>query len=172
MSAPTSIRLLTPRDADALIRLRAEALANDPLSFAASPEDDRAHSADIVRASLADVDEQAIFGGFQDGTLQGMVGLYRDPKLKRRHIAHIWGVYVSPNARGIGLGRAMMLAAIARARQWQGIEQIQLSASTHEPGPVRLYESVGFKTWGIEKQALLNNGRYGDEAHMVLKLRR
>jgi RimJ/RimL family protein N-acetyltransferase len=170
MPTDFDVRPLRPAEAEALVRLRMEALDTDPLAFAASLEDDRALSLDFVRECLANEAEQAVFGAFLGEVLVGMVGLYRDPKLKRRHVAHVWGVYVSTAARGRGAGRAMMEAAIDHARQWPGIEQLQLSASTHAPGPVRLYEAVGFRTWGIEREALKWNDDYGDEAHMVLEL--
>lgn len=48
------------------------------------------------------------------------------------------------------------------------LEQLNLGVvSTNEPAK-RLYESMGFKTYGIEKRAIKMNGVYNDDEHMVL----
>ncbi len=50
------------------------------------------------------------------------------------------------------------------------LEQLTLGVvSTNEPAK-RLYESMGFKTYGIEKRAIKMNGVYSDDEHMVLFL--
>ena len=36
----------------------------------------------------------------------------------------------------------------------------------------KLYESLGFKTFGVQERSLKYNGQYWDEEHMVLFLRR
>jgi GNAT superfamily N-acetyltransferase len=170
MDRKPMVRRLNPGDAEALVILRMEALETDPLAFAASPEDDRGLSIDFVRDVLDEEEGQAVFGAFDGGRLVGMVGVYREAKLKRRQIAPVWGVYVSPAARGKGLGRAMMEAVIEQARGWEGVEMVQLGAAVSPPAAMRLYELVGFRTWGVEKRALKWEGNYGDEAHMVLEL--
>ncbi len=170
MNDSQSVRRLSPEDAETLVGLRREALENDPFAFSASPEDDRGLSLDFVRSFLGDMEEQAVFGAFDGDALVGMAGIHREPKIKRRHIAHVWGVYVSPAVRGRGLGRAMMQAAIEQARRWEGVELIQLGAATNTPAPIRLYESLGFRIWGVERKAVKWNGEYADDAQMLLEL--
>jgi RimJ/RimL family protein N-acetyltransferase len=165
------VRRLEVADAEAFVVLRREALANDPFAFAASPEDDRGLLVEEVRVFLANRAEQAVFGGFDGGQLAGIVGLYRENKLKRRHIAHVWGVYVTPSMRGRGLARAMMEALVAHARTCEGLELVELSAATSTPAPIRLYESLGFRAWGVEKNAIKWNDAYADDVQMVLELK-
>jgi ribosomal protein S18 acetylase RimI-like enzyme len=52
-------------------------------------------------------------------------------------------LYVEPPARGRGLGRAMMEAAIAHARA-RGADRIDLGTSEHDVAARALYESLGF----------------------------
>jgi RimJ/RimL family protein N-acetyltransferase len=169
MNDEWSIRRLRPDDAPALVALRREALEVDPLAFAASLEDDRALSLEFVRGALAD-DEQAVFGLFHGTELVGMVGLTREPRLKLRHKATIWGVYVAPRARTKGSGRALLDAAIAYARRWPGLLQLHLTVSDTALSAIRLYERSGFRAWGREPRAMHWQGRFVDDLHMVLEL--
>ena len=51
-------------------------------------------------------------GAFYDSRLIGMAGFYREKGLKSRHKGRVWGVYVTPEARGGGIGRKMMQALL------------------------------------------------------------
>ena len=172
MSGESSIRKLRPEDAIVLIALRREALDNDPLAFSASTADDRGLSVEFVRSALGDADEQAVFGYFDAANLVGMVGVVRAAAVKRRHTALIWGMYVTPRARRMGVGRMLLDAAIERARAWPEIEQLHLSVSDSASAAQRLYETAGFKSWGREPRALQSAGRFVDEFHLVLRTRR
>ncbi len=182
-----TIRALTTGDTDTFIALRKEALADTPWAFCASPEDDR--TADQIRASLADPESAAIIGAFDTaephaesdsksnaapttksdaGRLVAVAGLHRLPRAKEHHRAMIWGVYVTPKSRGKGLGRAVVSGAIAAAREWLGITSINLSCSENSPDARALYESLGFKSWGIEPDALRIDHHPYAEVHMTL----
>lgn len=170
MSAGATVRRLQPDDAPALASLRRQALEGDPLAFGASVEDDRLLSLDFTRAMLADPREHAIFGLFLGADLAGMVGVMRDPHLKRRHVATIWGMYVAGEARGKGNGRALLDAAVGHARAWRGVQQVHLAVTDAATGARRLYESAGFHAWGREPRALHWKGQFVDDHHLVLEL--
>jgi RimJ/RimL family protein N-acetyltransferase len=97
--------------------------------------------------------DNALFGAFMDGTLIGSTGLHREEGAKDRHKAMIWGVYAAPEARGRGVGRALMEAAIARARATPGIERLILAVATHNTAARALYVSLGFTSWGWAPRA-------------------
>jgi ribosomal protein S18 acetylase RimI-like enzyme len=164
------IRRLRPEDGEALVALRREALESHPLAFGSAVGEDRGLSLELVRASLADPDEQAVFGCFEGDHLAGMVGVRRDSGVKRRHRTYIWGMYVAPGARGKGAGRALLEAAVEQARAWPGIGQVRLSVTDPAIAAWKLYESVGFQAWGREPRALQWEGRFVDEIHLVLGL--
>lgn len=167
------IRLLTVDDAEAFWHLRLEMLRNDPVSFADSTEEHETTTVDAVRQRLAESDpaNNFVVGSFADGCLTGSAGFFRRPNNKERHKGHVWGVYVSPSQRGKGVGKALMLEIIHRARQIAGIEQITLVASARLPAQ-KLYESVGFKSYGIEPHSLKIGNEYVDDVLMVLFLQR
>jgi ribosomal protein S18 acetylase RimI-like enzyme len=168
--ARIEVRLLAAPDAEAVGALRREALSSSPLAFASSPEDDRWREIVDVRRALEAAGEAAQFGAFDGQTLVGMVGIYRPEKTKMRHRAEIWGMYVAPRARGRGAGEALLAAAVALARTWPGVVQVQLSVSETAVEARRLYERAGFREWGREPRALSVDGRFVDETHMVLEL--
>ena len=168
--AIVNIRCLEPGDADALIALRRQALSEEPLAFGASLDDDPTLSADRLRASLADAGRFAIVGAFDAEALVGMAGLFRMEKVKARHRAMIWGMYVTQAARGRGIGAAILRGAIDRARSWPGILQVHLSVTETSEEAGRLYRSMGFRQWGVEPRAVHWDGRFVAEHHMVLEL--
>jgi hypothetical protein len=85
---------------------------------------------------------------------------------KRRHMGHIWGVYVAPEARGTGVSGALMAAAADEARAL-GARQLHLSVSVRTPAARRLYERVGYRAVGTEPRALLHDGAFIDDVLMV-----
>lgn len=140
------------------------------MAFGASVDDDRGLSLEFVRASLADSREQAVFGCFEGENLRGMAGVIRSSRLKQRHKASLWGMYVSPQARGKGAGRALLEAAIDQARAWPGVQQLHLGVTDAAVAARKLYEAAGFRIWGREPRALQWAGLFVDELHLVLDL--
>lgn len=88
-----------------------------------------------------------------------------------RHKGSIWGVYVAPEGRGQGLGRALLDATLARARALPGLELILLGVVTENTAALALYRACGFVTYGVEPRALRVAGRAYDEALLALQLR-
>ena len=55
-------------------------------------------------------------------------------------------VFVAPEARGSGLGRALVEAGFERARE-RGCLRIELDANEANAAAVGLYRSLGFESW-------------------------
>lgn len=161
--------------ASALQALRRASLEAEPEAFCASPDDDKFRDLAFVRESLTDTGPRVTFGAYrrEDGgeRLVGMLGLIRHGG-KRAHLAFLWGMYVDPAARGCGAGRALVRAAIARARTWDGVRAIELSVNGAMIPARSLYESVGFVAWGRESDYMRVSGRSVEMTHMKLDLER
>lgn len=166
-----AIRSLTIEDADAFVLLRRTMLNDAPWAFASSPQIDRGCNAKLVRESVTRPGS-AILGAFDGNTLIGAAGLVRDEKPKRQHIATIWGVYVTAAARQQGVGRRLVETAITTAGSWVGVESVQLTVSERATTALRLYESLGFRVWGHEPDALRVDGERLTETHMRLEISR
>jgi ribosomal protein S18 acetylase RimI-like enzyme len=60
--------------------------------------------------------------------------------------AHLEDLFVDESVRGSGLGRALVEAALERARR-RGCARIELDANEANEPALRLYRSVGFGSW-------------------------
>ena len=86
--------------------LRLEALLDTPTAFASSFEDELAFTDAVWIArqkSAYERDGNLTFFAEVDGALVGMAGAGWSAKAKLRHVAEVYGVYVSPEMRGCGL---------------------------------------------------------------------
>jgi len=92
------------------------------------------------------------------------------PGPKFAHRARLWGVWVEPTHRGRGLGRLVVESALALARRWTGVGYVDLGVSENAPEALRLYESLGFTTWGREPAATQYGTHRYDEIYMTLRL--
>jgi ribosomal protein S18 acetylase RimI-like enzyme len=162
------IRFLNTDDAAEWLRLRIEALERDPQAFSASLEEYRSLSIDEVKQRLWSSEDAFVVGAFEESHLLGMAGFFRDKGPKTRHKGHVWGVYVTMEARGKKLGRRMMERLLERGWATAGVEQILLSVATTQTEAAKLYRSLGFQPFGREPWALKVAGMLIDEEYLVL----
>ncbi|MBO0996065.1 GNAT family N-acetyltransferase [Bacillus sp. SD088] len=161
------IRLLNPLDAKNYLDLRLEALQTNPEAFASSYEEEKDQSVEKYESRFQSQDSLT-FGAFENEKLIGVVTLVVEKKKKLKHRANIFAMYVSPEKRGIGVGKNLMLEAIKKAKGLEGIEQVYLTVVTTNDLAKRLYSSLGFKKFGEDKRAIKLGNRYFDEELMVL----
>jgi ribosomal protein S18 acetylase RimI-like enzyme len=162
------IRRLAAPDVPAYRALRLRALREHPDAFTSSYEEDAAQPLQVLQARLAS-SSFAGWGAFDGEALQGFVGLERERREKNRHKGTVVGMYVVPEALGLGLGRALLAALIAHARE-TGLQSLVLTV-TEGNSAQRLYEAAGFHSFGIEPDAIRVGGRSYAKNHMHLDLR-
>ncbi len=167
------IRELGEDDAVAYRTLRLRALREHPTAFVSSYEEQKDWPLEVFAQRLRGFFESAgsfNLGGFVEENLIGTVGFFRDDGPKRMHIGKIVGMHVAAEHQAKGYGRALLGAALERARQMGGLAVVHLAVeSTNEPAKA-LYASFGFETYGVERRAIFVDGRYFDEDLMALKL--
>lgn len=84
----------------------------------------------------------------------------------RAHIG-VLGIALLPEARGLGLGRQLLQAAIERS--WaRGLTRIELAVRADNLNAKALYERMGFEQEGIARRASLVDGIYRDTHTMAL----
>jgi ribosomal protein S18 acetylase RimI-like enzyme len=74
-------------------------------------------------------------------------------------------MFVLPEYRGRGIGRALVVEALERARTL-GVQSVTLSVMTSQQEARRMYLALGFRPFGVEPRALMVDGRLLDEEHM------
>jgi RimJ/RimL family protein N-acetyltransferase len=88
-----------------------------------------------------------------DGEVIGTAQWRRSPYRTRRGLAELDRVAVVRQARGGGIGRALVEAIVADA-QGHGVELLSLEARGNNHGAVALYERLGFRRAGLLPNAV------------------
>jgi RimJ/RimL family protein N-acetyltransferase len=157
---------------DACWQLRLRALREHPDAFGQPFEAAAALSPSEIRATQAGFwtggDNQVFIAIDEFGTLAGMIGVIRQQKAKERHRMAIWGVYVAPEYRGMGLSNRLMHTAIDYARSLEGVLQLHLEVMSTNTPAVRSYERAGFVRHGRIPRSVILNGVPIDSDLMVL----
>jgi L-amino acid N-acyltransferase YncA len=163
--SPIQIRQLSPFDAVSFRELRLEGLRLHPEAFGSTYDFEKDQPLDRYTGWLTN---SAVFGAYQNSELIGTASFTQFSGLKDSHKGLLRAMYVRPTACRSGAGRQLVQAIIELARQ--KVEQIQLAVvSTNHPA-LRLYQALGFRQYGLEKNALKHNGSYYDEILMFLDL--
>lgn len=164
------IRVLTPADAAAYQALRLRSLQEHPEAFGASYEDEADRPLAVVEERLQQTADSFMLGGWQGDALVGLVGLYRSPRVKLRHRAGVGGMYVAAEARGQGVGTALMGELVELAPTLDYLEEIILAVTVGNVAARSIYRAAGFVPAYVEKRYLKIDGRYYDIEWMTLQL--
>jgi ribosomal protein S18 acetylase RimI-like enzyme len=106
----------------------------------------------------------------RDGELLGWVRvLPPTPLPSNAHIRAVQGLLVAPEARGLGLGRALLDAAVTKARA-EGALRLTLRVLGGNTVARSLYEKAGFTVTGVQPREFLVGGRYEDDVLMGIEL--
>lgn len=165
-----SIRALAPPDSPAFQALRLRGLQECPEAFASSYEEEVATPIAEIETRLQPKPDSAIFGAFEESRLCALVGVQREGMVKLAHKSFIWGVYVAPEARGRGVGAAIVRHALSYAASLLGARQVNLRVNTRNTAAVALYKRLGFIEYGLERDYLIVNGVPQDEYQMVCRV--
>lgn len=166
MSAgPVEIRRLSPEEAGLYRDIRLEGLRGDPDAFGGTIESEGGEGLPAFADRLARL---VVFGAFRGPELLGVAGFSIQQGPKQAHKGLLWGMYVRPGARRLGVGKQLVEAVLEHARS--RVELIQLRVISGNLPARRLYAGQGFEEYGIEKHAAKYHGRYNDDVLMAKPL--
>lgn len=155
---PVAIRRLGVGDAERYRAIRLAALMTAPEAFGSTYEAEAAWPLGAFAERLAG---SVVFGAEAGERLVGMAGLGRASGAKGRREGFVWGLYVEPDARGRGMGAALLDAAIAAARGT--FERLTLTVARGNEPALALYRRFGFAIHGVPPRWPRNPGGYLDE---------
>ncbi len=160
------VRPLAAADAPAFRDIRLKALKEHPTAYGST----YAEWADLsLDAFTCRIESGVLFGLFAQETLQGTLAYDREAGGNARHRAGIHAVYLRPEIRGQGGIDRLLRAAIAQARQ-EGVIQLELAVAHTSLGAIRAYRRNGFVQFATTPRAILSDGVFHDELHMILRL--
>lgn len=176
-----TIKRLTPAYAPPYRRLMLAAYEAHPEAFTSSRTERAELPISWWQARLSGVPQakDVVFGAVNESSrgegpdkydLQGIVGLSFKTGEKTAHKVSVMGMYVSPLIRHQGLGKQLLVAAMAHARQRSGVNLIQLTVTEGNDTARRLYEEHGFKVFGLEPRAVAVGNHYVNKIHMWCQL--
>ncbi|MFD1738874.1 GNAT family N-acetyltransferase [Bacillus salitolerans] len=163
--------MLEESDARVYQKLRLDALQNSPEAFGSTYEREVNFAHETIVERIKPTNEKFVLGAFNEhDLLVGIVTFIRESGMKMAHKGNIFGMYVSPEVRGKRVGKALILELIKKVRSYDGLEQVNLTVVSDNQPAKKLYKSVGFEVYGVERKALKFNKQYFDEDLMVLFL--
>jgi ribosomal protein S18 acetylase RimI-like enzyme len=147
------IRLIASDEAETLRDVRLRALADTPLAFGSTLARESAYPPERWAAwarDSAQAQSQATFFAVDEAS-QAAVGLVfglvdaEDPTL-----AHMFSMWVAPEARRTGAGGALVEAIVAWATA-RGVRRMRTAVTIGNDGAARLYERAGFRDTGVRE---------------------
>jgi phosphinothricin acetyltransferase len=157
------VRAAEARDADALAAIYGDAVLHGFGTFeevAPSPAD-----MDSRRRAVQDMGLPYLVAE-ADGKVLGFAyaGPFR-PRAAYRYTLED-SVYVAPEAKGKGVGRAVLSAVIAECEKL-GVRQLMaVIGDTGNAGSIGLHRALGFEQTGVGKSVGFKHGRWVDIVHM------
>jgi GNAT superfamily N-acetyltransferase len=142
------IQALTSADAERYNAFLSEGCEQHPATLRIAP-------ADIATAPFAttrSAESCTLVALSAAGEWLGVGTLEREQgRLKRRHIAWIYRMYVA--APGRGIGRELLRELKRLASEMAGVSKLNLTVAAHNAAAVELYRSEGFREFSRETDA-------------------
>lgn len=138
----STIRRAVSRDWRESRAIRLEALQDAPLAFATTHAQAADFSEEVWRQRIVD---SAQFLAILDGVVVGTATGLTDPE--DSGVVLLVAMYVTPAARGKGIGEQLVSAVVAQARA-DGARRVRLYVVETNSGAERLYARCGFVRTG------------------------
>jgi ribosomal protein S18 acetylase RimI-like enzyme len=166
-----SIRLLGPEDAQAYRALMLEAYETAADAFTSTAEERAREPLSWWAERIAPASGLRVAFFAEEGAqVLGTVALEYATGAKVLHSAGLIGMFVREHARGCGIGRKLVEAALAHAAQRPAVEVVRLTVTEGNDAALRLYRQAGFEAWGTQPLAILTPSGYKGKVHMAVTL--
>jgi ribosomal protein S18 acetylase RimI-like enzyme len=165
-----SVAAAEPRDWRDLRAIRLEALRSEPAAYSSSYEETLVRPDEHWRQRLAN-DRSVHLPARAQSRPIGMVGGYLGSDEGDDSVAVVFGMYVTREHRGRGIGRLLLTSLIDRLSTLPQITTIRLGVTQTQEPARRLYESADFRVVGKTEEGIVVDDRRYDELIMELRVR-
>jgi RimJ/RimL family protein N-acetyltransferase len=163
-----TVRRAKPADAAALVEL-AEAVSSEPEGWLIAEGAWRTVGEERrYLRTLSRYPHAAVLVAEADGGVVARLSLARDPHPASAHVADL-GLMVAASHRRRGIGRALLEAAVAWARD-AGVRKLELHVFPHNEPALALYERFGFEREGVRMGHYQRGEQYLDAVLMAYRV--
>jgi ribosomal protein S18 acetylase RimI-like enzyme len=170
MEESISVVALGPQDWQDLRAIRLEALQSEPAAYSSSYQETLSRSDEHWQQRLTN-DHSVHLLARALGRPIGMVGGYLGSDEGDDSGAVVFGMYVTSEYRGRGIGRLLLTSLIDRLSAFLQISTIRLWVTETQVPARALYESMGFQVVGKTEEGIVVNDRRYEELIMELRVR-
>src|SRR5215217_5991594 len=166
---PIIVRKLLPHESYSYREIRLACLKNASDYFGSTYEEEASNPTLKFEILIEnEAPDNFMFGAFDHDRLIGIAGFKRMERERDRHRGEVVQVYVDAKYRGQNVGEKLIRSVLEHAFALDGIEQVQLSAIAGNENAIKLYEKIGFRTFGIQKNYFKMRDIYTDQCFMQL----
>ena len=149
--------------------LRLECLKEFPDNFGTTfDEESRNAKLKFEKPIEQNDQDKFMFGAFYEKQLIGIVGFQKEDRRKTKHRGEVTSMYVSAKFHGRRIGENLLRNLLDEAFQLEGLEFVELSVVSENQSAVKVYEKIGFKTFGIHPNYFKSEENYQHQTLMQL----
>src|SRR5690349_19766536 len=161
------IRKLQPHESTIYREVRLACLKNAPQFFGSTYEEEILNPKFSFETYIeTDSPEHVMFGVFDGERLIGITGFNRMARKRASHRGELVQVFVEPGYRGQNIGEKLLRHVLDYAFALDGIEQVQLSVIASNQTAIKLYEKLGFQSFGVQPKYFKVGDSYMDQQFM------
>lgn len=124
-------------------------------------------SVEMWQQRLASIPENVhSFVALIDDDIVGNLGLTVSPRERLHHSAN-FGMAVKVGFQGMGVGSALLAAAIDLADNWLNLRRLELTVFTDNKPAIALYKKFGFEIEGEARDFAFRNGTFVNAYYMA-----
>ena len=163
------LRRLQPHESAIYREIRLACLKNAPQNFGSTYEEEILNPKFMFETLIENSSpDHVMFGAFDGYQLIGITGFNRMARQRAMHRGEIVQVYVDSKYRGQNIGERLLRLVLEYGFRLDGIEQIQLSVIATNTAAIKLYEKLGFQTFGLQPKYFKVGDAYLDQQFMQL----
>ncbi len=165
------IRQLEPNDSTSYYKIRLEGLQLHPEAFGTGADAWSNATDEQVKNLLEKSNhDDFVLGYFQNDELAGVIGLKREKKHSVGHKGTVWGLFVLPRFRNLGIGKALLKELIAITSQNHELKYVRAVVTVSSLNAEHVFKSCGFTTYGVEQRGIKEGTTFFDQSFMMRSL--